>query len=490
MKTLSRRVTHQLHIIHLSDLHFGSDHRFNVPATIMGDNPTRKGYPTLLDKLSEDLASPEVDSLLVCISGDFAHTADYREFRAAEDFIKGLGALKVHGKVRGVGAVYLTPGNHDVNYTKSEIGERWQQYTAFANRLRGTNVPDAQPVEHVALYDRVDDLGAIILCLNSSIYVQKGTPNEKRGEVDVTQLKRVEELLDGFSKRKNLDQAIRIALIHHHPVLIPALAEPGRGYDAVENSGSLLCILRRYGFHLILHGHKHNPFVFAEDSESAWNTSGQPIVISAGGSVSSTSIPEQYKERSNCYNRIVVKWHPAAKQTRVSVETRGLSVFDAGGKEDLPQNWKWKTLKKVDKQFYAYQCVPTPKAEKSRSFNEKAMKASESARIKEYSRARGNMPVVEVLPSLVEGQAYEARAWLVPHPSAEFPRELPLRVTWSAGRMYPTITVDVSQDERFCASFHFWDSMLLQAKLEFKAERPQSVCVYVYARLPEDCSAV
>ena len=489
MSTLSRRVVRQLQIIHLSDLHFGNDHRFNAPVTTSGDRPTRKDYPTLLAKLSEDLQTPDVDNLLICVTGDFAHTADYTEFKAAEAFLQGLAAMSVHGKVRGTRAIYVTPGNHDVNYTKADIGERWQQYTAFANRLYGIRVPDAEPIEHVRLDDRFDELGAAVLCLNSSIYVQRDTPNEKRGEVDVAQLKRVEDLLKAFSKRRDSEQAIKIALIHHHPVLIPALAEPGRGYDAVENSGALLSLLRRFGFHLILHGHKHNPFIFAEDGESAWGASDQPIVIAAGGSVSSMSLPEQYKERSNCYNRIIVKWHPAAKQTRISIETRGLSIFDETGKEDFPQNWKWRTLKTVDKQFYANRCMPAPKVDETRPFDPEALKASEVLRGGEYARARGNMPVVEVLPSLVDGQAYEARAWIVPHPSAAFPRELPARVTWSAGRMHPTVTVQAQQDERFCVSFHYWDSMLLQARMEFKGKTRGEACVHVYARLPEDCSA-
>jgi 3',5'-cyclic AMP phosphodiesterase CpdA len=454
-----------------------------------GFGGVRKGYPTLLEKLAEDLRSPDVENLLICITGDLAHTADYKEFKAAEEFLIGLSSSIVHGKVRGTDAIYITPGNHDVNYTKADIGERWQQYTAFANGVNGTHVPDADPVGHVTLDDRTDDLGAVVLCLNSSVYVQKDTPNEKRGEIDIVQLKRVEDSLEALSKKRDINEAIRIALIHHHPVLIPALAEPGRGYDAVENSGPLLTLLRRYGFHLILHGHKHNPFVFSEDSESAWVKPSRPIVISAAGSVSSMSIPGDYKERSNCYNRITIKWHPAARQARVAVETRGLSVFHSSGMEDLPQNWKWKTLQETDRQFYAAECVPKPKIVGTKPFQPKDMKRSESARVKEYSRSRGNMAVVEVLPSLVKGQAYEARAWIVPHPNVEFPRELPVRVTWSAGKMYPTVTVEAKQDEHFCVSFHYWDSMLLQARLEFKSKAPKSVCIHVYARLPEDCSS-
>jgi len=276
---------------------------------------------------------------------------------------------------------------------------------------------------------------------------------------------------------------IRVALIHHHPVLIPALAEPGRGYDAVENSGALLTILRRFGFHLVLHGHKHNPFVFTEDSQSAWTTSSQPIVIVAGGSVSSMSIPSEYRDRSNCYNRIIVKWHPAAKQTRIRIETRGLKVFNDSGKEDLPQKWAWKSLNEFDRQFYSAECRP-----KTRSSDYSELTAFggnlEQSRTAEYARTRGNMPIVEVLPSLVSGQAYEARVWIVSHPNPKYPRELPLEVIWSAGPMHKAIAISAEQDERFCAAFHYWDAMLLQASLKFRDGKSQSV--FVYARLPEE----
>jgi len=131
-----------------------------------------------------------------------------------------------------------------------------------------TKVNCDDPWSLVRLHDRIDDLGAVILSLNSAIYVEKGKLDQDRGNLDVKQLQIAENALSNLEPQ-GLKSAIRIALIHHHPVLIPPLAEPGRGYDAVHNSGKLLTILRKYGFHLILHGHKHNPFTFTDDTQSA-----------------------------------------------------------------------------------------------------------------------------------------------------------------------------------------------------------------------------
>jgi hypothetical protein len=49
----------------------------------------------------------------------------------------------------------------------------------------------------------------------------------------------MQERLEAIDPER-LKSAIRIALIHHHPVLIPDLVEAGRGYDAVHHSAALL----------------------------------------------------------------------------------------------------------------------------------------------------------------------------------------------------------------------------------------------------------
>jgi 3',5'-cyclic AMP phosphodiesterase CpdA len=475
----------QLHVIHLSDLHFGEDHRFNIPTMVAGDRPSRPGYPTLFEKLTEDLVDPSpVEHLIFCITGDFAtDPSKFYEFSKAEQFVKQIASADAHGRKRGLECVYMVAGNPDVNFGGSSIGERWERYVGFFSRLSGKVLDYNDPMQTVTLEDRTSDLGALILCLNSSAHVQRQLPDAERGEVDFPQLHRIQQCLENFDREKGKEvreNAIRIALIHHHPVLIPDLAESGRGYDAVANSGQLLRKLREYRFHLILHGHKHNPFVFTEDSQSAWNTDTQPIVIVAGGSVGSKGLPDEFQGRTNCYNRITIKWHPAAGQTRINVETRGLDLFRADGREDLPYNWKWRKLREYDK-IFPTRSIPASKAYLSVARGP-AAPPDEARRVSEYARLRGNLPVVEVMPSLVEGQAYEARAWLVAKP----PREMPKQVAWSAGAMHDVVTIGCDSDELFCASFHYWGPMLLQARLSFADGTSETA--HLYARIPESHS--
>jgi len=106
----------------------------------------------------------------------------------------------------------------------------------------------------------------------------------------------------------------------------------------------------------------------------------------------------------------------------------------------------------------------------------------ESQRQGRYEDLRLNMPVCEVMPSLVPGQHNEVRLWIESHRSPQREDQKPVQVTWSAGKLHSVIAVRREDDSRYCATMHYWNSMLVQAKLEF----PDGHVAYghVYARMP------
>lgn len=472
--------TRQLSIVHLSDIHFGETHRFDPPRTAAGDRPREPRHPTLLDSLVADLAEDDPGCpVLFALTGDLAQTGSFAEFKQSEEFVRGLAGATTLGRPRGTDAVFMVAGNHDVLFTSADREERWQQWKAFCERVRGTGVDLDGPLVH----DRVDDLGAIVVTLNSSIYVERDEPDETRGRVDVAQLTRLRDELRAIDTER-LESSIRVALIHHHPVLIPDLVEPNRGYDAVHDSARLLTILRRFGFHVILHGHKHNPHVFIEEATSAYRAAERhPLLIVAGGSVGSTELPDN-PQCGNCYNRVVVKWNPDADQTRICVTTRGLCRFDEDGTELLPGSWYWDTLRVDDRQFVGDRVAPAPRDFDWRTFDAERDRDAEDLRVREYARMHGYFPVVEVMPSLEAGQVNEARVWIVSHRPVGGTGRAPdlRRVRWSAGPKFPVIEVTAEQDPNFCATLHYWGPFLIQAHLEFA--NGESADAHVYARLP------
>src|SRR5258708_3226791 len=483
MENKHQDIARQLEIIHLSDIHFGNTHRFRIPNSVDGDSPKENGYPTLAEKLKQDLSGiPQNCPVILCMTGDFVDTAKVEEFMETEKFINDL---LNHSSLSKVGKenVFIVPGNHDVNYNSEDLGIRFQQYIEFYNRLFGTMVRRDEPQKSQMIFDRSSDLGFIIVCLNSSTFVKKGTQNEKRGRIGIEDL---EKLLDGLEKipKENLKNSIKVALIHHHPILIPALAEPDRGYDAVYNSESLIPILKKFGFHAILHGHKHNPHTFTEDIKPAYRSKDDgPLLIVAGGSIGSKELPSN-PNCINSYNKIKIKWHPKGEQTRIRVETRGLKMYDTTGNLMIATRWKWELMNVDDRLFLARNNLPLIAENKDiRSFEDKD-KDDELKRVKIYELSRGNLPVINVLPSLEPDQAYEAIVWIVQHPYATVKKEedLPIKVIYSAGSRFEIVEVTKEQSINFTAKFAYWGPMLIQAKLVFGDGH--EFFTNIYAKMP------
>lgn len=479
-------LTRQLEIVHLSDLHFGDMHQFNPPRSAAGDCPEEGSYPLLVTKLAEDFANDEVHCpVIVCITGDLAQTASLREFTLAEQFISHLSDATIFGKKLGPNSIFLVPGNHDVQYDSPDISARWQQWTDFSNRIHKESILREYPWGFARVHDRIDDLGVVIACLNSAIYVEKNKHDELRGRLDVKQLEKIRTDLENID-RKRLNSSIRVAIVHHHPILVPALVEAGRGYDAIHCSGQLLALLHDYGFHLVLHGHKHNPHTFSHDVDSAYESLSQPtIIIAAGGSAGSTELP-QMPRAQNTYNRVKVKWHPPAGQTRIRIETRGLNLFNERGRKDLPTRWHWESLKVYDRSFLRGRHAPNQVVSSYRKFNLEKDSQMDSARIAEYERTRGNLAVTEVMPSLIPGQAYEARLWVEHHGDPKL-EDMPIRVTWTAGKKFPVVAIEREKDPLFCAVYNYWGPMLVQASMTFADGAVENT--HVYARMPKDYSS-
>ena len=481
----------QLRLLHISDLHFGKSH-ICTPEDRTGGT---RGIPALKELLRRDLESSDWRSsvwaiqtqdptpLLVAVTGDLSQTADPNEFDQAHDFLRSLAERPVLGSQIDFRHVFVVPGNHDVVFDKPNPEHRFAPYCHFYNKLFRQIQPDERPYARPDEAHELNQIHAfpesrfLVAEVNSCYYVEKETIDESRGQVDPGAIAALRRGLEAYGDESN--QWIKVALVHHHPVLLPSFVEPGRGVDSVLNAKSLLRLFRDSGFQLVLHGHKHFPQVFSYDPDSAWATAEAaiPQLIVAGGSCGSRGLPEG-THKCNTYNLITVKWNPKALQARVQVVTRGLTR--TGPDADLdPDQWSWKSLRTFDKILSPYENLPLPRSAERVPFP-KSADPLEKAREQQYQALRFNMPVVEVLPSLMPGQGYEARAWLVAH---RHRKEFPIRVVWSAGRMFDRKVLGFEGAPDFAVSFHYWGPMLIQAELEFKdGEKAQA---YVYARLPD-----
>ncbi len=150
----------------------------------------------------------------------------------------------------------------------------------------------------------------------------------------------------------------------------------------------------------------------------------------------------------------------------------------------LPYAWEWSTLREDDRYYSTADYIPTPKknAWKLTAHDESSVSKVEEERREQYARTKGNIAVVDVKPSLVEDEVYEATFWIVGHDRRK--EDVPEEVTWSAGERFPIINVRRQDDPSFCATYNYYGSMLIQARLKFSDG--SSAFTYVYARIPED----
>lgn len=495
--------TRHVELIHLSDLHFGTGHRFSAPRTPDGGAAEEPGFPTLADSLFQDLNDPENDPprptmltsshdeqdewsilpipKLVCLSGDFTVTASGEEFAQAEDFVNRLRTPSPHGLGLSTDALFVCPGNHDLDWNAVKDSQRWRAYANFLTNI----YPEKFEASKASRFGGVmvnKEAGTLVLSLNSEMAVKNVEKNRTRGDLSQDQLAWAEQMLDQFKTEERYEY-IKIAMVHHHPILIPGLAEEGRGYDAINNAQHLLALLHRYEFHVILHGHKHHPHTFYEDVRSAFEqTRDHSLVVVAGGSCGSTSLPEK-PGATQTYNRIRIHWSSYQRSIRVQVVTRGLVRHRPDGTELLAKNWKWRTLATDDRYYLLGRRTQIPSPSSMRY--ELPLPKSDPvhrARSDEYARTRFNFPVAEVMPAMLSGHTNEVHLRMVRHGSEgqwRKPGYDPIAVTWSAGHKFPTIRITREEDPDFCAILAYYGSALIQAELEFAdGER---CLTYIYA---------
>jgi len=133
-------------------------------------------------------------------------------------------------------------------------------------------------------YTFIEDEDFQILVLNSTHYHTHATTDNKiespalKGKVDSSQLEEIEQYL----QINNFPDKIKIFLCHHHPIQ-HSRHQLGE-HDFIENGEQLLNILGQYKFDIAIHGHKHDPLLRYENTNS-----GHQIPILSSGSFSATN---------------------------------------------------------------------------------------------------------------------------------------------------------------------------------------------------------
>jgi len=305
-------------ILHISDLHFGADHGFNVE---MQRDGIRKALADIISHRIKALADCNIG--VIVLSGDIVTKSDANAYVHAQVFLevllKNLGLEEKH--------VLIVPGNHDIWPQKAEYPTRTYNYEEpYRFFLRGFYCTDIREIERFCSYCLRSEWQLNILGLNSAHLRTHDTMDF--GYVGVDRYGPFLNALDEYNKHKNMqelskEKILNFVVLHHH--LLPSLLvydppKKSRQISVTLDAGQLVADLQKASVHFVIHGHQHVPFLGstarARRSANNWVGYKQPLFVIGIGSTGAVGSRLHAEMRNNTYGI----YTPQAEGLRIRIE--------------------------------------------------------------------------------------------------------------------------------------------------------------------------
>jgi predicted phosphodiesterase len=202
---------------------------------------------------------------LLCL-GDVANRA------SKEGLTTGISYLFELEKELKCKNVICTVGNHDVDSRKTESTDPFSLSQSAHPRFPMNPRKNTQYWGNGSAVIKISNKALFAVLNTVADHVDE--PTAKRGSFLPHRIDRLDTDLNRYKK----SELIRIAVLHHHPVL-----HSSTGYtttDVLENGDQVLDLLSKHRFDVVIHGHKHQPLIRRYDS------SGRIMIVIAAGSFS------------------------------------------------------------------------------------------------------------------------------------------------------------------------------------------------------------
>jgi 3',5'-cyclic AMP phosphodiesterase CpdA len=247
-------------ILHLSDLHFGTKHAFAGQHHPPANGP---GRPSLLEKLMSVLeVRPSVSIGIVIVTGDLISRSEDGAYNEAIDFLSGLCDYLQLGRDR----VVLLPGNHDISLLQDKTFTRTYEHERSFRNFVGAfyGEQDIRELDRVHRYQTPQGWDISVIALNSSRL--RSLDTRDYGYVGAHRYRPLLEFVTNTLRQtqdRDPKKTLLVAAMHHHLVLIDevVIPEQGRPVSVTIDAGEILGNFQQFGVQLLLHGHRHVPFV-------------------------------------------------------------------------------------------------------------------------------------------------------------------------------------------------------------------------------------
>jgi len=366
-------------ILHVSDLHFGKYEQVQ--------EDTKVYIPTSLERrfraagvFREAIADCPIKPDAVVVSGDITTRHDESGF---SEFKKALPSIWNQLPRTARDRCVAVPGNHDVPWEVSAPVSDKDRYSNFVKVTQGCTRPWLQgydedfteAAEALKLaqkpYFYDPNKGLLVYALDSTLLC--GRLSEPREELK----KRIETIRaslssgtaefdtllhdlqrhDGASvgpkqlqlmnthlnelrgeelQNEAYDKAFKIAVLHHPLDHLAGAPIELKTFEMIVDGGPVKSALRRHGFHMVLHGHKH----FWQLTRIAPSLGDQGILSLSGGTVGGAPALGQ----PICFNWIDIEMPTNQTRWHVTVRRFDINVDDVGRPADI---WENPTIEKA-----------------------------------------------------------------------------------------------------------------------------------------------
>lgn len=188
----------------------------------------------------ESLKSLSINADYLICTGDIADKGDckgyYDGMRYIQDLQKKLGAKRM----------IILNGNHDINLNATDTCRHMKDYDCDVFN---------DPKYWSNHYKIIEDDNLIFLTLDTSFHITNSESLNTQPSFDHYLF---QKLNDELSQLASSDK-IKIALCHHHPLNHSDMDDIYKKNDVIDRGDTLLDLLKKNDFDLIIHGHKHFP---------------------------------------------------------------------------------------------------------------------------------------------------------------------------------------------------------------------------------------